>query len=61
MMRRLKRLVVKLSADEQAAILRLAASERLPPATMARRLLLHAAEARTVCQARDGRGGLTQP
>ena len=45
-MRREKRLVVKLNAREHGTIVKLAESEHLPPSTLARRLLLLAAERR---------------
>jgi len=48
---RSKRLVVRLDANEQRAILRLAKAERLPASTLARRLLLQEADRRGLCLA----------
>jgi len=46
---RSKRLVVRLDANEQCAILSLAKAERLPVSTLARRLLLEEADRRGLC------------
>lgn len=47
-MERSKRLVIRLSLKEQETVTELAASEKLPPSTLARRLLLQAADKRRV-------------